>query len=437
MRKKINANSSIVKTIGLFFLATLIIVVSCRKTSIHEDVRSSEILSKNAPDFKERLNIIKDQFFNKKLAGQLIFKENKNLSWSPDWDHPTVQIVNDTISYVFYPLFANLIKGDITQKANELGSRSYLIVKNEKEFYRGIYYYGTNVSEADQMKEMTNTKSFTGSLALTNLETKRFFVIDYKNGLLSDTPKKSSEILAMSNKDKKTAYYTSICHTEMRACTFFSSNCGILQIKYSMTCRMPETFSSCGGNEWQLTDYQMVDVCQQVWFPDPPIDQPGNNDNFGSVDLKSGDSFVDNDNIDKAIAKKFSSVGELNEYLSQVRNNLSQDAVVEKPGRIRYNVDGISGIDVNVVLNKLDNTNYTVKNATSAIWGLAPFMEWAQKDFSQNENANITRLEVIGYLSMNLVLQDFGKIYSMRINFIIDINNKTGEFVATKVKSFN
>ncbi|KIA94317.1 hypothetical protein OC25_10385 [Pedobacter kyungheensis] len=180
-------------------------------------------------------------------------------------------------------------------------------------------------------------------------------------------------------------------------------------------------------------------------------DKPGGNDAGGggpggggvgsgesaSVNMKDGDKFVNNDNIDKEKAKKISSIEELNVYLEQIRNEISKNAIIEKTGRIRYNVDGISGIDVSIKLNNAESSQYKVENVTSDIWGFAPFMDWKQSDFSQNANGDITRVEVLGYLSLNLILKDIGRLYSMRITFIIDINHRSGEFVATKVKSFN
>lgn len=279
----------------------------------------------------------------------------------------------------------------------------------------------------------TKKSSFTGFIEYRELNRKTISLFRIENG-------KQKENFSLDQKETNTAIREKLNQkgsektASVNKLSVATGCTSICTPRYGTVCAGPG-----GGNgpqdkdrfcKTELLGTTCIPVCSGSG-PSGPVPGAGN----GSVNINDGDTFVTNNNIDKTKAKKFSSVKELNDYVNKIREEISKNIVAEKTGRIRYNVDGISGIDVNVKLSNTENSIYKVENVTSGIWGLAPFMDWSQSDFSQNVNAdNITRLEVLGYLSMNFILEDIGKIYSMRITFTIDINNRSGEFVATKVK---
>lgn len=158
-----------------------------------------------------------------------------------------------------------------------MGGKLYLIVKNEKEFYRGFYSQpdiagGTASSELTEL----NMERFSGNLLLSNLETKAAFLLRYKNGVVlgnSAHYKTSSSLKTMGI--PTISYWEQECHTEVRRCTFVSvgySYCsGEIMVIYSEYCNWP---SPMCGMAFSLTDSSDEEICEDVWFPDPPTD-PG------------------------------------------------------------------------------------------------------------------------------------------------------------------
>lgn len=288
MKITFNASSKQVKLIGLIFL--LLVYISCKKGPIEkvsqEEVRSS-VLSKYSSDFSDRLNEIKKTFYSKKLDRKLTSTIGQDLVWTPDWKNSKSQIVNDTVSYIFYPLLPTITKDGKAIKVNELGSKTYLIVKNEKEFYRGRYYHPSgqiNISESDRMKKIL-IENFTGDLLLSNLEKKQSYIINYENGFISKQyhDRGIQAIRNKTNSNGKISYYEESCWTVMKNCSYTSYGCGYFDLYVSPYCLRPsDNYSTCGySSTWELADYQEETVCHYTWFPDPPYD-PGTGGGSGS-----------------------------------------------------------------------------------------------------------------------------------------------------------
>ncbi|MFA6275529.1 MAG: hypothetical protein WC622_02200 [Pedobacter sp.] len=266
----------------IFKIVLLLFIGSCTKENFKEsDQQPKKTLAENSPDLKNRLAEIKRSFYSRKLDLKLKTNIDTSLIWTPEWDNPHIQTINDSVSYVFYPLIGHLWRDGKLYKAQESGAKSYIIVKNEKYYFRGRYYQPNNqntIKSVGKLNEI-NTKNFTGKLFLSNLEVKENYVIDYKNGAISEAYRKNGEVTLKKLQSNRgaTSYFENYCHTEIKSCTYvtyFMSCTGGFVIEYSYDCQQP---TYCQASVWILTDYSIENICESVWFPDPPepID-PGN-----------------------------------------------------------------------------------------------------------------------------------------------------------------
>lgn len=144
------------------------------------------------------------------------------------------------------------------------------MVKNEKEFYKAFFYLPVNPNgkiSTDYTAEAL-MKNFTGKLLLSPLEGKRSFLLDYKDGRVSDAYKKNQ--LAAKKRQSVGAgvsYWDYECHNELRFCTYFA-DCYGPTIAYSPNCIPPDV---CSG-QWTVTDFSIDEVCYNVWYNDPPTE---------------------------------------------------------------------------------------------------------------------------------------------------------------------
>nr|WP_199157909.1 hypothetical protein [Pedobacter sp. ASV2] len=254
---------------------------------------AKKVLSKNSPDLAIRLGAIKTKYEQLHLETKLQSKLSKELSWFPDWKHPKVQVVNDSVSYVFYKLIGRLERNGKKETVKELNGATYLMVKNENEFYRAFYFKKGESADSDKaVPSEIKIEYFTGKLLLSNLEKGEKFLLDYNNGSVNSSNQKNS--LSPVNKLQTIrgtlSYYETQCHTEVRSCQFTGSgysDCGgNIIVVYSQTCQWPQPF--CGVT-FSLTDYNEEQVCEDIWFPDPPTDpeNPGGSggyDDGGTID---------------------------------------------------------------------------------------------------------------------------------------------------------
>ncbi|WP_162799861.1 hypothetical protein [Pedobacter jeongneungensis] len=97
---------------------------------------------------KTHLNAIKDSYEKQKLQQKLQPDQSDKLSWSPDWEHPHIQVVNDSVSYVFYQLLGQVVVNGKAELAKQVNGKLYLMVKNESEFYKAF----TMIQKPIQMK---------------------------------------------------------------------------------------------------------------------------------------------------------------------------------------------------------------------------------------------------------------------------------------------
>jgi hypothetical protein len=262
----------------LFLLAMIsCTVIRCAKEA-HE-ISPTKMLSESGKDYQVRLSAIKKHYYKSKLDANFKAKTEKGITWTPDWQNPSLQIINDSVSYLFFKLIGTVQRDGKALVGTEVNAATYLMIKNEKEFYRAFYQKTEKVSDkgSSPSYEKLNLKTFTGNLVLSNLESKRNYLLEYTNGHLSDTylKKRTGQANKLMSVPGTVSYWEQYCTRVYRNCTYVSvaysyCNAGLLDIVYSPTCQWPNT---CGA--YSMTDYDEVDICENIWFPDPPTEPGG------------------------------------------------------------------------------------------------------------------------------------------------------------------
>ncbi len=289
IQKSLNMKKHLLKT--SFFLLLMVVGWACRKDVVNTEGRFvKKVLSDKSPDLIKRLEQLKKAFYENELDKKLIPNIDQKLVWEPDWKHPKVQTVNDSTSYVFFKLLAYVKQDGKLMEAKEVDAASYLMVKNEQDFYKAFYRPEVTTAEAKEL----NMSAFSGKLLLTNLKSSENYLLKYVNGKRDETLLQSQLSITKQANGSQTPSVSSWeerCRNEMKWCTYVTASylCGgQLIIEYSENCRWP---SYCQNAVWILTDYDMVDVCEYVWFPDPPSppDQGGGSGSDNGGQKAGGD----------------------------------------------------------------------------------------------------------------------------------------------------
>lgn len=265
-------------------LVLFLLTSRCSKDTVTIDQPFEGILTSNSPDLTKRLQGIRSKYERDNLKDKLHPNKTDKLSWVPDWNHPKIQVVNDSTSYVFFPLIGHIRSEGKNLVAKQVNGRVYLLVKNEQEFYKA-YYYSPEVKSNNQSNIETNEfqlKGFSGNLLLTGLQNNGNFLLQYVNGRLSDSylKKRLSAPRKIQSIDGSVSYWEQQCQTVIRNCqysTLGDTHCGGVIIYFSFNCNWPP--SMCGYT-FSLIDYSEDTVCENVWFPDPPTN-PGDNPGGG------------------------------------------------------------------------------------------------------------------------------------------------------------
>lgn len=352
--KKINAFGRRWKVLLFFATVPGLFVASCKKsvpTGLEDAPR--QVLSKNSPDFSARLAAIREKFYASGLDQKLVPNVDQKISWTPDWSHPKTQIVNDSVSYVFYRLIAHFKKDGKSLEAKEIGAASYLMVKNEREFFRAFYYRPENNANKAQNAETFSMDSFTGNLLLRSLDHEKSFLLDYVNGKVSQAYLKK-KLLAVNreafNRPATTSYWERQCQRVLKHCQWASdgpSNCwgGMVHIIYSENCNWPSS-SGCGGANYTLVDSSEDEVCQDVWFPDPPT-EPENPGGSGGGD-DGGNQDANDPNNDLPLPCENVDEPDFDDIIN-VRSPIAQQAII---GMLPYYYQQFIKFDANGNLNK-------------------------------------------------------------------------------------
>jgi hypothetical protein len=269
-----------VKTVAIIFLSLIALITArCAKDRLVSDAIDGKTLSLNSPDLQKRLEAIKKSYDQQKLQEKLQPKKNDKISWTPDWNHPKIEVVNDSVSYVFYQLVGEVDVNGKHEIARQINGKLYLMIKNEVDFYKA-FYYDPKVDPNEKISKNTkefDLKLFTGNLLLSSLQNGQNYLINYSNGRLSDSYQKKGVLAVKKMQSVKgtTSYWQQECNRVVRNCYFSSlspSWCGgSVNIVFSPDCNWPQ--STC-GDVYSLVDSDEAVVCEDVWFPDPPTD-PG------------------------------------------------------------------------------------------------------------------------------------------------------------------
>lgn len=265
------------------FLLLIVVIWGCKKDLFTpSNTNLANVLTEKSFDKGERLAKLKEKFYAEKLNERLAPKSDKGIMWEPEWSMPRIQTINDSVSYVFYRLKASVKRNGRLVEAHEAGAASYLMVKNEKEFYKAFFYLPESLTQknVNLTSAVYFMKNFTGKLLLSNLKSKQSFLLDYKDGRVSDTFKNSQlSYKKTQSVDATVLYWGHDCEWQMAFCTFVSGCTGQFTITYSFNCDVPR---NC-GEPWTLTDFSIEEICYTVWFDDPPEEPTEPTDPGGGI----------------------------------------------------------------------------------------------------------------------------------------------------------
>lgn len=262
-----------VKVFASLFI--VLILSQCSKDSLNRESIIKTTLSTNSPDLKVRLTAIKNSFYQQRLDEKIKPKKSDRLLWYPDWENPKIQVVNDSVSYVFYEFLGKLDGKNVNVKTTN--GKLFLLVKNEKDFYKAFYYNDNNAQSDKEVKEFKMDK-FTGNLLLYSLQNGRNYLLDYYNGHLSASYLKKGALAVKKMQANKgnISYWQESCQTMVKNCTFSTlstTTCGgSVEVTFDENCNWPPPLC---GYPFSLTDSEEVLVCENIWFPDPPDEVGG------------------------------------------------------------------------------------------------------------------------------------------------------------------
>ena len=278
------------KFLTLFLLILIsLTMIKCSK----EDQSPFLSLPSSKRELQLSPKLIKENFYKLKLDTGFKANSQKGISWTPDWENPDFRKVNDSVSYVYFKLKGSVIRDGKSVPITEMNAATFLMVKNGKEYYRA-FYESSLLNSKNSVPEYSKLEMqiFTGSLILSNLENKQHYLLKYTNGQLDDSYRKQGNKTTtkklMSIPGSVSSWETQ-CYTTIAHCTFVSdsfSRCGgDIMVLYSASCIWPNQI--CGVN-FSLTDYREVDICQDIWFPDPPTESGGGGGTGGTEEEEYG-----------------------------------------------------------------------------------------------------------------------------------------------------
>jgi len=78
-------------------LAVTITNLKCAKEPLKHEQARHMVLSKTSPDYSERMQAIRKNYYDLKLDEKFKPKIKDDVSWTPDWQHPTSQVISDSV----------------------------------------------------------------------------------------------------------------------------------------------------------------------------------------------------------------------------------------------------------------------------------------------------------------------------------------------------
>lgn len=249
----------------------LILIAGCVKERLSDQDagKSVKVLA--------NISEIKRQFYEEKVNLKLVhqFTPEVKTSWEPNWEEASSYLnsKSNQSSYLYIPLIPHVEKDNKDLIGIERGNRTYLMIKDNKEYFKVIYSREINETVSNEDPDVFNFKTFTGTAVFINLVTGNSYQLNYKNGV-SDYQKQ----LLVLNKAKvnslskiKTEAITTECHTEY-ICTWTAICHGRLFITVNLRgCSPPNSGAgSCLWHEvdWYQSDTSPREVCGLVNVPD-------------------------------------------------------------------------------------------------------------------------------------------------------------------------
>ncbi|MFD1259026.1 hypothetical protein ACFQ3S_19640 [Mucilaginibacter terrae] len=284
------------KTYQLLAIFTcLLLALGCRKDLYTGSNESSPV--EKANDFR---TLFYSRGHNKMLVQKL--NDSLNIKWEVNWDSYKQSNIADSLTYYYFDLNPKTFNKETFKEdkpIQEVDYKKFLIVGKTptQTFFRIATYYFDNEYKAENKKTRAigknyKLKNFSGRVLYQNLDLHTNNVSIYKNGVKTSSTASSKT----ASQAKKVNGWQLECKTE-HYCVYTSQcpNEGyyIVEVRSENICSFfpPYYISSyCSRplQEWYLQESNSYEICQNVWYPDPPAD-PGDNPGGGGGGDGGGD----------------------------------------------------------------------------------------------------------------------------------------------------
>lgn len=207
-------------------------------------------------------------------------------TYIPKWDKARYSEVNDSTNHTIIPLSIISKKGDKELVGKSLNNESFLLVKNNNDFYFGNFFPDENSKQSSDENFLQN-----GTLILIDVISRHQFTYIYKNGN-AQFQKPKLDTKKMSFYDDEYIIIRSCAIVNL--CTWYTI-CpdGIVTLAPSRggSCNPPYHVGFCRdgtfAGEWkQRTQTHTTIECQDVLWPIPPKKEPnwGGGGSFNEIE---------------------------------------------------------------------------------------------------------------------------------------------------------
>lgn len=208
-------------------------------------------------------------------------------TYIPKWDKARYSEVNDSTNHTIIPLSIISKKGDKELLGKSLYNESFLLVKNNNDFYFGNFFPDENSKQSSDENFLQN-----GTLILIDVISRHQFTYIYKNGNAQfQKPKLDSKKMSFYDDE----YIVLRSCAIVNLCTWYTI-CpdGIVTLAPSRggACNPPYHLGFCRdgsfAGEWkQRTQTHTTIECQDVLWPIPPKDEPGWGGGGSTIDIEN------------------------------------------------------------------------------------------------------------------------------------------------------
>ena len=260
-------NNKKIKYLSIITLLFFLILNSCSDENKY-DFSSHENKEKSA-NIKEIKNWYNQLGIEKRMYDTLA--DNLIATYNPEWDKAKFSEVNDSTFHTLVPLIILAKQGENELIGATLKSKSFLLVKNNNDFYFANFFPLENDKQSLEDNFLKN-----GTLVLIDIISRHEFTYLYKDGIAEyQNPK-------IENKSLKKA--SDPDYIRVRSCTI-KSVCLWYTVCSDMTLTLAPSFTGCnppfgvpvcddGGTpgEWfQRKPGSNTIACEDVLYPVPPL----------------------------------------------------------------------------------------------------------------------------------------------------------------------